>query len=329
MAQLVQPDPRGDWLRMVGGVLFAVGAVILWARKTDDWAAFPLLLVVAIPCVVVFGVGALGALATGAVGRWHAVLMVAGVLLSVLAFGQLWDLIGVDTGAPGFGFLLFACTTALAAFAAFRVGAAYQAFLAAIAGIATWLFFWEMLLDDPSTTAFRWLLLVLLVLYVVIAFALRERDAPQGPEFVTAAGIAGVLVGTIGLATSGAFLVFFGDVGGAAGEGGGQSFLWDVFLLLFSLALVAYGAAAHVRGPAYVGVIGLLAFALIQGVEVNALLEGDEPDSSVAGWPLLLILVGAAALALGMLIRQPPPAGVREPAGGPPPEPEPTYDVRS
>jgi hypothetical protein len=327
MAQALQPDPRGDWLRMIGGVVLAVGAVILFARKTDDWAAFPLLLVVAIPCIAVFGLGALAALATKAVGRWHAVLMVTGVLLSLLMFGQFWDLVGVDTEAPGFGFLLFACTTALAAFASFRIGAAYQAFLAAIAGIGAWLFFFEMILDDPSTTAFRWLLLVLCILYLVAAFLLRDRDAPQAPELVTAAGIAGVLVGTIGVVAGagGAFAL----IGSVSPDAEGQSFVWDVFLLLFSLGLVAYGAAAHARGPAYVGFIGLLAFAILQGAEVNALLEGEEPDSSVAGWPLILLLVGAAAMALGLFIRRPPPAGVREPVGGPSPEPEATYDVRS
>jgi hypothetical protein len=329
MAQALQPDPRGDWLRMLGGVVFAVGAVILFARKSDDWAAFPLLLVVAIPCIVVFGLGALGALGTGAVGRWHAVLMVTGVLLSLLMFGQLWDLVGIDTDAPGFGFLLFVCTAALAAFAAFRVGAAYQALLAALAGIAAWLFFFEMILDDPGGTAFRWLLLVLCAIYAAVALALRGRDAPQASEFVTAAGIAGVLVGTIGV---------FEGAGGALGalifgatppEGEGQSVVWDIFLLVFSLALVAYGAVAHARGPAYVGFFGLLAFAILQAAEVNALLEGEEPDRSFAGWPLILLLLGAAALAAGMIGRKPPPAGVREPVGGPSPEPEATYDVRS
>jgi hypothetical protein len=329
MAQALQPDPRGDWLRMIGGVLFALGAVILFARKTDDWAAFPLLLVVAIPCVLLFGAGALAALGTGAVGRWHAVLMVTGVLLSVLAFGQLWDVVGVNTDSAGFGFLLFACTTVLAAFGAFRVGAAYHAFLAAIAGIATWLFFFEMILDDPGATAFRWLLLVLCAGYAVIGFALRDRDAPQAPEFITAAGIAGVLVGTIGIAAEGGNALGALFFGGAPEGGEGQSFVWDLFLLLFSLGLLAYGAAAHVRGPAYVAFFGLLAFAVLQGAEVNALLEGEEPDSSFAGWPLILLLIGGAALALGMYIRKPPPAGARVPAGPPSPEPETTYDVRS
>jgi hypothetical protein len=314
---------------MLGGVAFALGAVILFARKTDDWAAFPLLLVVAIPCVVVFGLGAMAALATGAVGRWHAVLMVTGVLLSVLMFGQLWDVVGVDTEAPGFGFLLFGCVTALAAFGSFRVGAAYHAFLAALAGIATWLFFFEMILDDPGAGAFRWLLLVLCLVYAAIGFALMERDAPQAPELVTAAGIAGVLVGTIGIFAESGNAIGALIFGGAPEGGEGQSFVWDLFLLLFSMGLVAYGAAAHARGPAYVGFFGLLAFAILQGAEVNALVEGEEPDHSFAGWPLILLLIGAAALAAGMLMRKPPPAGAGVVAEPSPPEPEATYDVRS
>jgi hypothetical protein len=328
MAAAIQPDPRGDWLRMLGGVLFVLGATVLFVRKTDDWAAFPLLLVVALPCVIVFGLGALGALADGAVARWHAVLMVAGVLLSVLVFGQLWDVVGVNTESSGFGFLLFACVTALAVFASFRVGAAYQALLAALAGIATWLFFVDMIFD-PGVTAFRWLLLVLCLVYAAAAFALREREAPQAPELVTAAGIAGVLVGVIGVLAEAGDVVGPLIFGAATGEGEGQSFVWDVWLLLISVGLVAYGAVAHARGPAYVGVVGLLAFAILQGAEVNALLEGENPDSSFVGWPLILILLGVAALAAGAVGRRPPPAGARVPAGSPSPEPEATYDVRS
>lgn len=329
MARALEPDPRGDWLRMIGGVVFAVGGAILWARKGDDWAAFPLLLAVGIPCAAVFVVGAMGALAAGAVARWHAVLMVAGVVLSGLAFGQLWDVVGVDTDSAGFGFLLFVCVTGLAAFASFWVGAAYQALLAGVAGIAAWLFFFEMILDDPSGTAFRWLLLVLCVVYAAVAFALRERDAPQAAELVTAAGIAGVLVGVVGVVdgAGGALGALFFDAPAPGGDG--QSFVWDLFLLVFSLALVAYGAIAQTRGPAYVGFVGLLAFAVIQGFEINAVLEGDEPDSSFLGWPLILILLGAAALAAGAVGRKPPPAGTRVPTGPRSPAPESTFDVRS
>jgi hypothetical protein len=327
MAQAIQPDPRGDWLRMLGGVLFAVGAVILFARKGSDWAAFPLLIAIAVPCIVVFGLGAMGALATGEVARWQAVLMVTGVVISPLAFGQLWDLVGVDPDSPGFGFLIFVCVAGLAAFASFGVGAAYQALLAALAGIATWLYFFDMILDEPGPTTLRWLLLVLCLVYAAVAFALRERDAPQAPEFVTAAGIAGVAVGLIGV-IAGAGGVFGGLFPGST-EGEGQSAVWDIWLLLISLGLVAYGALVQARGPAYVGFVGLFAFALLQGFEVNARLEGDEPDMSFAGWPLILLLIGAVGMAAGVIGRRPPPAGTRVPAGTPPPEPETAYDVRS
>jgi hypothetical protein len=318
MARALESDPRGDWLRMIGGLLFALAAVILFVRKTDDWDAFPLLLLVGIPCVLLFGIGALAALGAKAVERWHAVLMVTGVLLSVLAFGQLWDTVGVDTDSNEFGFLLFAGVAALAAFGAFLVGAAYQALLAAVAAIGAWLFLWDMILDDPSAGALRWLLLVLCVAYAAAALALRAADAPQAPELVTAAGITGVTVGTIGILdeTGGVLGLVFGA---PSGGGDGQGFFWDLFLLVFSLGLVAYGAMALHRGPAYVGVIGLFAFVVIQGAEVNALLEGDEPDSSFAGWPLALFLIGGAALAAGLLLRPPPPR---------PPEPE-TYEVRT
>ena len=329
MAQAIQPDARGDWLRMLGGVLFALGAVVLFARKGDDWAAFPLLIAVALPCAIVFGLGALGALASGEIARWHAVLMVTGVLLSVLAFGQLWDTVGVNTDTSGFGFLIFACVAGLAAFASFGVGAAYQALLAAVAGIGAWVFFFDMILDEPGATAFRWLMLLLCLVYAGLAFALRDREAPQAPEFVTAAGIAAVSVGLIGvLAGAGPVLgtLFFG---GTPAEGEGQSFIWDLWLLLASLGLVAYGAVARARGPAYVGFVGLLAFVILQGAEVSALIEGEEPDGSFVGWPLILLLVGAAGLAAGAIGRRPPPAGARVPAGTPPPEPEATYDVRS
>jgi hypothetical protein len=329
MAHAIRPDPRGDWLRMLGGVLFVLGATILFARKADDWAAFPLLIVAAVPCIVVFGLGALGALATGEVARWHAVLMVAGVLLSALAFGQLWDVVGVNTETSGFGFLTFACVAGLAAFASFGVGAAYQALLAALAGIGAWLFFFDMILDEPGANAFRWLLLVLCLVYAASAVALRARESPQAPELVTAAGIAGVSVGLIGVIAGAGGALGALLFGATPAEGEGQSFIWDLWLLLISLGLVAYGAVVHARGPAYVGFIGLLAFAILQGAEVNAQIEGTEPDQSFVGWPLILLLIGATGLAAGAIGRRPPPAGARVPAGTPPPEPETTYDVRS
>ena len=57
------PDPLRDWLRMIGGLAFAVGALVLFIRKaggvqsTADWAAFPLLLVLLVPVLLLYGLG--------------------------------------------------------------------------------------------------------------------------------------------------------------------------------------------------------------------------------------------------------------------------------
>jgi hypothetical protein len=55
-----------------------------------------------------------------------------------------------------------------------------------------------------------------------------------------------------------------------------------------------------VRGPAYVGFVGLLLFAGIVGVELSDLVKGKTPDGSLVGWPLVLLLSGGAAVAAGM-----------------------------
>lgn len=296
------PSPEGgDWLRMLGGVAFAVGAVALFIRKSgatssSDWADFPLLLVAAIPCGLLFGVGVSGR-QVGEIPRWRAVLMVTGVLLAPLALEQLRETLGLSETANFWHFLIFALVVAMAAYASFIVGAAYQALLAALAGIVAWVYFWEWILDNPGINAFRWLLIILGLGYLGAALALRADNAPQGNELITAAGIVGVIVGVLGVSSAATEAVSpFGVTGG----GEGQGFFWDLILLVVSLASVAYGAVTHARGPAYVGFFGLVFFVLLVGLEANELLKGERPDGAFVGWPLALLLIGGGALAAGV-----------------------------
>jgi hypothetical protein len=304
--------PDEDWLRILGGVTFAVGAVVLFIRKSggagggSDWADFPLLLVVGIPCALLFWLGASGR--TGEeLERWRSALMVVGVLLAPIAFTQLRDTLGLSEDSSFWTFMIFAGTAAMAAYASFVVGAAYQALLAALAGIVAWLSLWDWILSDPGINAFRVLLIVLGVAYVAWAAALRGSDAPQAPEIVTAAGIVAVTLGVIGVAETGLEALLRSAVGGLPEGGEGQSFFWDLWLLVVSLALVAYGALARARGPAYVGFLGLVFFAVLVGVELGSIVEGDRPDGKLIGWPLILLLVGGGALAAGSVGTRPGP----------------------
>ena len=284
-----------DALLIAGGVLFATGAIVLFIRKGTDWADFPLLLVVGVPFVLLYGLGVSGRSSTE-LEPWRVALIVIGIVLAPLALAQLRDTLGLSDDSSFWIFVIFGLTAALAGHASFVVGSAYAAFLMAVAGLVAWLALWDWILDDPGTNTLRWLLIVIGVAYLALAYSLRG-GAPQEPEVVTAAGIAGVVACVIGVAESGIQAVV--GVGVVPGGGEGQSVFWDALLLLISLALVAYAALRPARGPAYVGFAGLLAFALITGAQVSSLIEGDEPDQSIVGWPLLLLLAGGAALAVG------------------------------
>ena len=310
------PDPLRDWLRMLGGLAFAIGAAVLFIRKaggvqgTSDWAEFPLLLVLLVPIVLLYGLG-VRAGRDGRVGAqpWQGVLLLVAVLLSPVALFQFLDTIGGDVDSSLNQAWIFLAVAALAAYASFRLGVIYQALVAALALAFAWLALADAVLDEPSVGTFRVLLLIAAVALIAGSVALRRQGRPQAPELITAAGILAVLAGLLGVFES------LGQLTGGLFSGGidaeGQSGFWDVVLLLVSLALVGYGARVGARGPAYVGAFGLLAFTLLVGVELGGLLEGDA-DGKLVGWPLLLLLGGGAALAVGLgLGPSGPGSGVR------------------
>jgi hypothetical protein len=333
----LRPEHR-DALRLTGALLFASGAFALFLRKSsqDQWAAFPKLLVLAIPCVLLYGLGT-GDLRLGrpddepadprAVPPWRAAALALGLILLPLALAQLVDTIGGDPDAPGHTFWTFAVTAAAGWYAAFARGLRWGALFAGLAVIISWIALCDALFD-PSATAFRWLFLIVGVALAVAAWQLDREGDYAGTELVTAAGIASLIAGIIGLftlfgeAVSGAVSTAFGsepDVSGAQ-----QRQEWDVFLLVLALALIWYGLRARWRGPVYVGAFTLFAFIFSVGTEITSLFD-EGPTGDLVGWPLLLLLFGGAGLLAGLYgggdaKPEPQPEGTAPP---PPPAPSP------
>jgi hypothetical protein len=93
---------------------------------------------------------------------------------------------------------------------------------------------------------------------------------------------------------------------------------WNLFLLVISLVLIAYGSRAATRGPAYVGALGLTLFILLTGADLVSRLNGDA-GGGVVGWPLILLIVGAVAMVLSFVLKPGAlggPGGTTGPAAG-------------
>jgi hypothetical protein len=300
-----------DTLRLAGAVTITAGILVLLVRKGDDWADFPLLLVVGIPFLLFYGLGT-GAIQLGGgdgdgggLPAWRATALVLGILFAAATFSQAIETIGGDPNKSGWVFVIFLLTSVSAAFAAAVHGLRYGWLLAGLAAIVSWMALLDAIFD-PSATAVRWFFLIIAVLLAAVAWMQKDSDPEETTELVTAAGVAAVAAGVTALLAAAGSLIgaSIGAAFGGAPDFSGvsrQRDEWDFFLLVVSVALIWYGARAPWRGPAYVGAIGLLAFVLSAGTDIASILEGDEASTDLVGWPLLLLVLGGAALAAGLL----------------------------
>jgi hypothetical protein len=108
-----------------------------------------------------------------------------------------------------------------------------------------------------------------------------------------------------------------------------SSLFWEIVLLVVSLLAIGYGSRFAARGPTYLGGVGLFLFVLIAGTDLN----DSTAQGKIVGWPLVLVLIGAAAFAASLIpglkigplggdglgSAAGPPASPPPPPGSPPP----------
>ena len=308
MASAFAPDRR-DWLRLVGGLAFGIGAVVLAVRKlgvvpgTDPWSEGALLLVLAVPFVLLYGLGMAGRASGPDAEPWQSTFLVFATILLPFALFQLLAVLGGDADDSVHSIWIFGLMGAAGAAAALLAGATQAGGFGALGLIVAWLAFWDLVLDDPSGNTVRWLLVIVAAIYVAAAIVFDRLGVRQGASLITAAGLATGMAGTLG-----AFGVI-GLVGPLPVPGptartiqaADPSAFWDAFLLLTSLALVAFSARTARRGPGLVGGAGLVAFIVVVGAQFGDVLGGGA-EGDLAGWPLVLLLAGAAGVALSFVL---------------------------
>jgi hypothetical protein len=299
MTEALKPEDTRDALRKIGVLLFGIGIAMVWLRKGSDWSDFPVFVLLTIPAVLFYG-GALYTLeGTRNLQPWQSVASVLGLFFVPAALSAFVDMVGGTPGSDLNTFWIFAVTAGLAAYAGLAAGIRFQLLVASIAAIISWSALWDKLLGDDGIGGhigvYRGLLGILAILLLLAAVQIWRSDRREGldraSEILTGAGIAAVL---------GCSLAVFSALPNAdlLGIGGiGTNTLWDVLLLVISLGLVGIGSRIGKRGPVYVGGIGLAIFLVIVGMDVG---DSTPEPNKLGAWPVILIVLGAAALAASL-----------------------------
>jgi hypothetical protein len=303
-----------DWLRLVGGVLLASGALVLEIRKMDEWGDWARLLVLAAPCVLLYVLALRDRRRSPVLEGWQSAFVTFASLLLPFALFQFLQAVDADTTNRLLIALVFAVSAALAIFVAQWAGAWWQMLIGGLYAIVAWLTFWAKVLDEPSPDTIRILLLLAAAILLAAGLVLGRRERPGASDLITVAGIAAILAGAISLAGLGGGLESVADT--VSDESPTPSQGWNIYMLLVSLVLIGYGAKSRTRGPAYVGAVGLVVFIGLVGFNLVTQLEGSGEATAVAGWPLVLLIGGLVALVAGMLMGRGDDGVGATPAGG-------------
>lgn len=283
----------------LGAILLGAGLVLVFLRRgtglvSEPWGDFSLFLVLTLAAALLYG-AAMRALpdspdASGESRPWLVVSLIFGALLIPAALNQ-GILIFDDT--PGLGLNLF-WTFGLAAAAAYagwrRHGVRAMVLLAGAFVLVAWLGLWDELLSDGLNDQNGVRVVLLLVGAALVAAGFRLPSARPGAEptdLVTVGGLA-LVAGCVADRSLAAALVGFGEAS--------ISTFWLGALLIVSLGLLVLGARGPIRGPAYVGALGLGTFLFGAGLQISEADIGDR-TGSLMGWPIILLIAGIGALA--------------------------------
>jgi hypothetical protein len=304
-------------MRSAGAVLLALGAILLLTRRSTDLARTVVTVIPAIALYVLSVFAPLSGWGEGDVEGeqpWRAVVAITAILLAPIAMLELLTWLGADAGADLWRVAVFALTALLAGYAAQRTVAPYLYLLAGLAALVAWQFLWDEI-THPSAGTTRWLLIVAATLLLATALIMARRDAPGAREVATVGGLAAVLPGLIGVLVGGVLGFTHGLLAPGSGltrsgfpsvnhVSGSETFGWDLYLLIISTLLVWLGSQVRSRGLGYAGGLGILTFVVSVGAQVTRLESGRAPETSVGGWPVVLIVVGCVALVLPVLLRR-------------------------
>ncbi|MEA2459750.1 MAG: hypothetical protein QOC95_2722, partial [Thermoleophilaceae bacterium] len=129
---------RRDPLRLVGGMMFAAGALVLLIRKGNEWSNWAIFFGLLIPAAALYAI-ALADRARAGVQGWRSAFLVFATLLLPAALLQLVKALDGTPSASLNVVWVFGLTAAVAVFVSFSLRAPVQMLLGAIALLVAWL----------------------------------------------------------------------------------------------------------------------------------------------------------------------------------------------
>ena len=305
----LRPKPfRGDVVA-AGVVVLTTLAWVLTARFEEAWGPGAHLAYAAVAWAFVTAMAALSPLESDTPRAYQSVLYVAAVALFIDVVAQAGQVLGADgalSTAANMTWVLAVVAVFALAFAT-RRNSAVCTLLGSLAAGGAVLAAVHWIWSPDGFETDRWVLLVLAVVYGFAAVGQRDRRPRHGVALIDAAGLAAVTI-----AGSFALTDFFGE-----GEESiaGVAWGWELLILAAGFGLIAYSSVDRQPGPAYLGVVNLVAFTIITSLEV-----GDE-GASLLGWPLVLAGAAVFLLVIGLRPTTPAPPAPDIDAPEPPPLP--------
>jgi hypothetical protein len=302
VVERLRPAPyRGD-VTAAGAIPLALSAIVIDLRMTQ-WSVGVRLVVVALIAVLILTMGWLTPLDGPAPTQYHSMLLIAGLLPLLLALQLLAEALGASRfPVVGAGRLAwtFGAEAAAAAICARRANSAACTLIAALAGAVAvasavrWIF-------GGGLDTIRLVLFLLSLCFAAGAVRLRDAQRRHAVSLVNAAGLAALTLGATYV-----IAITLSFEGASFGSSGVQSFAfgrgsapvgWELYLLAIGFGLIGYAGSDREPGPAYIGVLVLLSFALMAGAGHRTLI----------GWPLVLLALGVVGLVIGLRPSTPAP----------------------
>lgn len=325
MLNALRPKPfRGDVIA-AGVVVLTTLVWLVRVRFAAAWGDGGQLVWAVVPWAFVTLLAVLAELEGEAPRAYQSVLYIASVVLWIAVVASFGAVLG--TGGAFANARVSAVETALVALFAFGFAIGCNSAVCTLLGslfggvAVLTLFEWAF---SPGVAAFRWLLVALTAVYGFAAIGQRDRHLRHGVALIDAAGTA-----VLGIGLTFVFSAVTArqlDESGPFGTVDGLHFTsshvdasvgwgWELLILAAGFGLIAYSSVDRQPGPAYIGVLNLIIFAVMTSFGVSA------AGATLLGWPLVLAVAAAALLVIGLRPTTPAPPPPDVDAPEPPPLP--------